>query len=908
MVMESLQRLDPPRKLGKLTLLAGLGEGGMASVYVASVGDGPLARLAAVKLLRPGAPDHDYRTRFLDEARVVVRLHHNNIVDVREAGEVGEQLYIAMELIEGRDLADVWDRCAERGRAFPVPLAVYIVREILRGLHYAHTFPGLSLVHRDISPSNILLDWAGAVRLADFGLATSAMKAAQTVAGVVFGKVGYMAPEQATRRELDGRADVYGCGVVLWELLTGRPLREQDVDTRTVARFDAPPPSTYSRRVDPQLDAIVVKALANDRDDRFESALAYMKALSEWIAVHAPDTTQETVSEFLLKLFGDTREKDHLEYTQLLESMSRTGVWDRNGEPVLERATRVVSKPHPGTVDGERVVSGTILGERYRVEKMLGRGGMGIVYLAEHLTVGRKVALKVLTHEWSRHEVVAARFREEARAASAAGHPNIVDVFDAGKLPDGRLYIAMEYLTGTSLYHEVAQKGRLDVQVACRYIRDIARAIKAAHDVGIIHRDLKPDNVMLVPRGDEKIIKVLDFGISASAVRSAEEQRLTQPGHALGTPEYMAPEQAKGHTPDPRFDIYAIGVMLYEALGGVPPFQSENMVEVLARKATEDAPRLETLREGLPPELCTLIHDCIEREPDARPPTAEDFLARLEPIMAGRSLQLASRSAQDLPGPPDFDRALDRVAGLSEDLLSVPGGTAEAPMARTEPLSDAVRRARRRRAAAGLGAGLAAAFLGLLWWGVPAIGEEPEEESEPVSESVVPADMGAAVPGTAVREPQPSEAALPGDAAVDAEADPKPTLERAEGEAQAGESESGNDANSEPGASEDDGSERRRSKKRSSRTGRSRRPSPDSAECREIRGEADRARLMGDWNSVLDRVSQRHCWVGRHFRERTRMQVQALFETGDFDACIRAGRRSTDKEVRRMVEDCRLRT
>ena len=147
-------RLDPPQKLGKLTLLARLGEGGMASVYVASVGDGQLARLAAVKLLRTGATDHDYRTRFLDEAKVVARLHHNNIVDVREAGEVGGQLYIAMELVEGRDLADVWDRCADVGRAFPVPIAVYVIREILRGLHYAHTFPGLGLVHRDVSPSN----------------------------------------------------------------------------------------------------------------------------------------------------------------------------------------------------------------------------------------------------------------------------------------------------------------------------------------------------------------------------------------------------------------------------------------------------------------------------------------------------------------------------------------------------------------------------------------------------------------------------------------------------------------------------------------------------------------------------------------------------------------------------------
>jgi serine/threonine-protein kinase len=211
MVMGHLKALSPPRTLGDMTLLAKLGEGGMAKVYFAAVGRGDLARPAAVKLLRADLPDHDYRTRFLDEAKVVVRLHHNNLVDVRNAGELDGQLYIAMEAIEGRDLADIWDRCADLGKAFPVPLAVYMVREVLRGLHYAHSFPGLSLVHRDVSPSNILIDWAGAVRLADFGLATSTLKAALTVPGVVFGKVGYMSPEQALREPLDGRADVYAC-------------------------------------------------------------------------------------------------------------------------------------------------------------------------------------------------------------------------------------------------------------------------------------------------------------------------------------------------------------------------------------------------------------------------------------------------------------------------------------------------------------------------------------------------------------------------------------------------------------------------------------------------------------------------------------------------------------------------
>ncbi|MBL8947123.1 MAG: serine/threonine protein kinase, partial [Myxococcales bacterium] len=574
--MESLQRLDPPQPLGKLTLLARLGEGGMATVYVAATGHGPLARLCAVKLLRADVPDSDYRKRFMDEATLVVRLHHNNLIDVREAGEQAGQLYIVMELCEGRDLADLWDRCAAVGRAFPVPLSVYLVREALRGLHYAHTFGGLSLVHRDISPSNLLVDWAGAVRVADFGLATSVLKATATMPGMVFGKVGYMAPEQATRSELDGRADVYSCGVVLWELLTGRPLRESGLDTEAVARFAARRPSTSSRRVDPLLDDIVMRALEPDPQRRFADAGQFMRALSDWLVRNAPQTDQETLAEFMRGLFPDAQVRDHEAYGALLAGVvgPTTGVFQRGeaGAPTREIG------PFQDTED---LAVGMIIAERYRIEQELGRGGMGTVYLAEHVTVGRKVAVKVLTREWSTHETVAKRFREEARAASAAGHPNIVEVFDAGTLPDGRLYLVMEHLHGRSLYDELCVTGPMPVERALAIFRDIARGIAAAHAVGIIHRDLKPDNVMLVRRGGEIMVKLLDFGIAASADRVAEDRRLTQPGHTLGTPEYMAPEQAKGRPPTELVDIYALGAMLYEMLVGQPPFVGENYVEVL---------------------------------------------------------------------------------------------------------------------------------------------------------------------------------------------------------------------------------------------------------------------------------------------------------------------------------------
>lgn len=621
MATGSFEPLEPPQRLGNMKLLARLGEGGMASVFLAAVGEGPLARLCAVKRVRVDKADSEYRGRFVDEAQVVVRLHHNNLVDVREAGEVGGQLFIAMELVQGRDLADVWDQCFELQRQLPVELAVFIVREALRGLHYAHTHSGLSLVHRDVSPSNILVDWAGAVRVADFGLATSTLKVTTTSPGLLFGKLAYMSPEQARSQELDGRADTYSCAVVLWELVTGRPLRNLELNAARVANYEAELASQTSQRIDPHLDSIIARALKNDRDHRYPDAHQFMMALNEWLVANAPQTTQETLAAFLGDLFPGHADNDRKQYDDLLRRARR---------PITQRLRRAGKGVQ--AVDGgeqEELSEGTVIAERYRVERGVGKGGMGTVYLAEHTTVGRKVAIKVLTSLASANPKDARRFREEARAASAVGHPNIVEVFDAGTLTDGRLYLVMEYLTGGSLSDELDENGRFSVERAVQAVREITRAVVAAHAVGIIHRDLKPDNVMIEPRVDGEQFKVLDFGISASMERF-DDRRLTRPGVLIGTPEYMPPEQARGGEPSPSFDIYAIGVIFYELLAGHPPMSSDNLSELLRRKTTEESPPIELIRPDVPPELGALIRSCLHIEPAMRPETAGDVLEVLD--------------------------------------------------------------------------------------------------------------------------------------------------------------------------------------------------------------------------------------------------------------------------------------
>jgi eukaryotic-like serine/threonine-protein kinase len=902
MVMGALERLDPPRVLGDLTLLAALGEGGMATVYLAGVGSGPLARMCAVKLLRANLPDHDYRTRFLDEARLVVRLHHNNIVDVRAAGEIDGQLYIAMEAIEGRDLADVWDRCAEVGRAFPVPLAVYICREVLRGLHYAHTFPGLGLVHRDVSPSNVLIDWAGAVRLADFGLATSSLKASLTLPGVVFGKVGYMSPEQARHEPLDGRADVYAIAVILWELLTGRPLRAPDgMTTDSVSRFEAAPPSSKSRRVDTLLDEIVIKGLARNRDERWESAQAMMLALNGWLAEHAPEMGQEMVSEFMRKLFGNAREVESAMRADLLRELtsshraaSGTQILEQSqANKVAERDSRSAGRSgpaSPGLDAKELIEADVVIADRYRVLSRLGRGGMGYVYLGEHVTVGRSVAIKVLTFDWSRTSAVAQRFRAEARAASAAGHPNIVEVFDAGELPDGRLYLVMEFLTGRNLFEEVQTVGPLPVARACHIMRDVGRAIRAAHEVGIIHRDLKPDNVMLVDRGRDEgeLVKVLDFGISSSAQRTEAAQRLTTVGQALGTPEYMAPEQAKGHEPDERFDIYALGVMFYELLTGDPPFHGTNVYEIVTRKTVEPAPSVATKRQGLPRDLVKLVDDCLALNPKDRPQTAQLFLARLEDVLRNLPREGSKIAFESSLANGQIDRIEELESTQEDEIISSPPSfaTGLSPGKPPKPAQAKLEQPAKPKIppiyVVLLVGAVVAILLGI--WAAKINGDKGQEVvgNDDARETGEASDTQ--VPGNDVVKPDDTTT----DKAGAEEAGPVPA-------------DTGETPTAETGESEDE-------------TG----PEPDTgggatiaahktAECQKVREQAKQASKALQWKKVLELTKASKCWTANKL-ERAQLMTEAYSEERRWDQCISAAKgHESDRKISGILKICKAR-
>jgi serine/threonine-protein kinase len=335
-----------------------------------------------------------------------------------------------------------------------------------------------------------------------------------------------------------------------------------------------------------------------------------------------------------------------------------------NSFPDLEAPSRDRRDPYVGSViDG-----------RYKVETVLGEGGMGVVYRCSHTIIGKKLALKVLRADLARDGEVTERFLNEAKSASAIGNPHIIDISDFGQLPDGSTYFVMEFLTGQSLT-SVIQAGTMPEPRLLAVGRQLGEALGAAHAAGIVHRDLKPDNIFLIERGAEKdFVKILDFGI---AKVSTSAGKLTRAGAVFGTPHYMSPEQAAGSDVDHRGDIYSLGIILYELATGKVPFDADNFMGVLSQhmyKAPlpprEVAVNPADISEGLE----AVIVKCLAKRAEHRYQSMNEVVADLDRLRAGVSPGAARARPEDYSTPAGyFDDTLRSVKRRSSTPLIVAG-------------------------------------------------------------------------------------------------------------------------------------------------------------------------------------------------------------------------------------------
>jgi serine/threonine-protein kinase len=312
----------------------------------------------------------------------------------------------------------------------------------------------------------------------------------------------------------------------------------------------------------------------------------------------------------------------------------------------MSDASPPVDGHEPDTI---QLAEGTIIADKYRVLSKLGEGAMGAVFLVEHQMMRKKYALKLLLPFASAHPEIVARFQREAIAAGNLDHPNIVKATDFGRLEDGSFYMVLDYVAGESLRKLLSRDGYIVPGRALSIARQILQALSAAHAKGIVHRDMKPENIMVNDdvKTSEITVKVLDFGIAKVERSDPQAAQLTRVGTVVGTPAYMAPEQAKGLTVDGRADLYALGVILYEMVSGKLPFDGEGII-LLSKHVSDPVPPMQSLFT-LPAKLREFVSTLLEKNPDDRYQTASSAIAALDQVHS--ELLALARSAPADPTP-----------------------------------------------------------------------------------------------------------------------------------------------------------------------------------------------------------------------------------------------------------------
>ncbi|MEM7343341.1 MAG: protein kinase [Chloroflexota bacterium] len=615
------------RQLSNFLVEDVIGRGGMAQVY--SGQDVKLERPVAIKVIDARfRHDPTYTERFIREAQAVATWRHDNIVQIYYADDEDNLYYFVMEYIEGKDLKQrLTDEYISQNKLMHPQAVLHIGWAIAKALDYAHE---QGVIHRDVKPGNVMVANDGRIVLMDFGLA---LDVEQGSMGEVFGSSHYIAPEQA-RRSANAvpQSDLYALGVILYEILTGQVPFDDPSPTAVALQHlttPPPPPRDLNPKLSEEIEAILLKALDKEREQRYQSGRALMKALEAAFDLEQPPNEKVAVAK-------DGGEKTSLSPSQAAKPKSKPATPKDGG-----------SKPRPVPKPDSQGTTDSLLGQQldeYRLEALLGQGGMARVYRGTDVRLDRPVAIKVIDTPFQDDADYLERFEREAQAIAKLDHPNIVTVYRFGEV-DGLLYIAIKYIEGNDFSEELAayrqKESRPTLETAINIIGQVCSALDYAHEQGIIHRDVKPGNMLLDKEGR---LFLTDFGLALFTEVGTQ-------GQIFGSPHYISPEQAISSAGVvPQSDIYAVGVILYETFTGKVPFEAKDTLEVAMKHVSDPPPSPHEINPDIDPMLEAVILKALAKDPEDRYQSGAHLMEALNEV-----LEMAEQPPEEIvkESPPE---------------------------------------------------------------------------------------------------------------------------------------------------------------------------------------------------------------------------------------------------------------
>ena len=608
-------------KIGPYEILELLHSDDRGRVYRAR--DTRLGRIVAIKVLPvPLSQNGESLEKVERRARAISSLDHPNICRLYDVGCQDGLDYLVMEYLEGESLAER----LTKGPLEPVELLRSAV-EICSGLEAAHEH---RIFHRDLSTSAVMLTASGA-KLLDFGLGHLVRGLTRAHAQIV-APFHHYAPEQYLGKPIDACCNMFSFGIMFYEMATGAfpfPAESMTSFILAVIREDPLPPASLNPRLPGGLDEIIFKCLEKERPRRYQSAgeiLCDLQGIIERLRGRAGEDASAAFPSLATRSKRRTRARAEDWVGLARKSSARPSTrgregWEQRMFKALMSVSSKIGKGKKSLVPGEPTLlrTGAKLGP-YQIHSLLGAGGMGEVYRAHDSRISRDVAIKVLRSLALQDSLARERFQREARAVASLNHPHICQLYDVG-YQAGIDYLVMECLKGETLASRL-KRGPLGAKEVVLYGIQLADALEQAHQRGVIHRDVKPANIFLLLNQQ---CKVLDFGLAkVPAGIPADAQTTTSPaamtawGAAIGTAQYMSPEQARGERIDHRSDIFSMGATLYEMATGKLAFGGKTLALVFQAILAEAVPSMRQIVPSLPSQLDAIVSKALQKDRNQR--------------------------------------------------------------------------------------------------------------------------------------------------------------------------------------------------------------------------------------------------------------------------------------------------